>query len=106
MDDSKGSYKLGLFVVSALISLFVVLFILEGRSLFEPKMIVETYFDESVSGLDGAPVRFRGITAGRWYRLSSPMLSMNRMYQEKTEGHMLWFVVKLLVLKRQLLSGT
>ncbi|ALR18564.1 MlaD family protein [Vibrio natriegens] len=65
MDDSKGSYKLGLFVVSALISLFVVLFILEGRSLFEPKMIVETYFDESVSGLDvGAPVRFRGITAG------------------------------------------
>lgn len=65
MDDSKGSYKLGLFVVSALVSLFVVLFILEGRNLFEPKMIIETYFDESVSGLDvGAPVRFRGITAG------------------------------------------
>lgn len=65
MDDSKGSYKLGLFVVSALISLFIVLFILGGRSLFEPKIIIETYFDESVSGLDvGAPVRFRGITAG------------------------------------------
>ncbi|MEX3070876.1 MlaD family protein [Vibrio alginolyticus] len=65
MNDSKSSYKLGLFVVSALISLFVVLFILGGRSLFEPKIIVETYFDESVSGLDvGAPVRFRGITAG------------------------------------------
>ncbi|EJG0865310.1 MlaD family protein [Vibrio parahaemolyticus] len=65
MDDSKSSYKLGLFVVSALISLFVVLFILGGRSLFEPKIIVETYFDESVSGLEvGAPVRFRGITAG------------------------------------------
>ncbi|HCE1486223.1 TPA: MCE family protein [Vibrio parahaemolyticus] len=65
MDDSKSSYKLGLFVVSALVSLFVVLFILGGRSLFEPKIIVETYFDESVSGLEvGAPVRFRGITAG------------------------------------------
>ncbi|WP_220717931.1 MlaD family protein [Agarivorans litoreus] len=66
MDDSKGSYKLGLFVVSALISLFIVLFILGGRSLFEPKTIIETYFDESVSGLDvGAQVRFRGITAGK-----------------------------------------
>ncbi|AEX24940.1 MlaD family protein [Vibrio parahaemolyticus] len=65
MDDSKSSYKLGLFVVSALVSLFVVLFILGGRSLFEPKMIVETYFDASVSGLEvGAPVRYRGITAG------------------------------------------
>ncbi|EME0894102.1 MCE family protein [Vibrio parahaemolyticus] len=65
MDDSKSSYKLGLFVVSALVSLFIVLFILGGRSLFEPKIIVETYFDESVSGLEvGAPVRFRGITAG------------------------------------------
>lgn len=65
MNDSRSSYKLGLFVVSALISLFVVLFILGGRSLFEPKMIVETYFDESVSGLEvGAPVRYRGITAG------------------------------------------
>ncbi|WP_274001477.1 MlaD family protein [Vibrio parahaemolyticus] len=65
MDDSKSSYKLGLFVVSALVSLFVVLFILGGRSLFEPKIIVETYFDKSVSGLEvGAPVRFRGITAG------------------------------------------
>ncbi|EGQ8071075.1 MCE family protein [Vibrio parahaemolyticus] len=65
MDDSKSSYKLGLFVVSALVSLFVVLFILGGRSLFEPKIIVETYFDESVSGLEvGVPVRFRGITAG------------------------------------------
>ncbi|MCX8921648.1 MlaD family protein [Vibrio parahaemolyticus] len=65
MDDSKSSYKFGLFVVSALVSLFVVLFILGGRSLFEPKIIVETYFDESVSGLEvGAPVRFRGITAG------------------------------------------
>ncbi|MEE3877308.1 MlaD family protein [Vibrio sp. YYF0003] len=65
MDDSKSSYKLGLFVVSALVSLFVVLFILGGRSLFEPKMFVETYFDASVSGLEvGAPVRYRGITAG------------------------------------------
>ncbi|WP_241772921.1 MlaD family protein, partial [Vibrio parahaemolyticus] len=33
--------------------------------MFERKIIVETYFDEAVSGLEvGAPVRFRGIAAG------------------------------------------
>jgi phospholipid/cholesterol/gamma-HCH transport system substrate-binding protein/paraquat-inducible protein B len=45
--------------------LVAVLFLLGGRKLFQPTFTFETYFDESVSGLDlGAPVRFRGVPLG------------------------------------------
>jgi phospholipid/cholesterol/gamma-HCH transport system substrate-binding protein/paraquat-inducible protein B len=43
-----------------------ILFVLGGRALFEPTYEFETYFDESVAGLDiGAPVRFRGVPMGQ-----------------------------------------
>ncbi|MGP8306722.1 MlaD family protein [Vibrio sp. YIC-376] len=65
MDDSKSNFRLGLFVVSTLICLFIILFILGGQSMFKPKLMVETYFDSSVSGLAvGSPVRYRGIPVG------------------------------------------
>ncbi|MGD9409280.1 MAG: MlaD family protein, partial [Thiohalocapsa sp.] len=43
-----------------------VLFVLGGRSLFEPTFTFETYFDGSVSGLGiGAQVQFRGVPLGQ-----------------------------------------
>src|SRR5262245_21433026 len=43
-----------------------VLFLLGGRKLFQPTFTFETYFNESVAGLDlGAPVRFRGVPLGQ-----------------------------------------
>ena len=42
------------------------LFVLGGRELFQRTFTFETYFDESVSGLElGAPVRFRGVPLGQ-----------------------------------------
>ena len=42
------------------------LFLLGGRSLFQPTFTFETYFNESVAGLElGAPVRFRGVPLGQ-----------------------------------------
>ncbi|MFO6423902.1 MlaD family protein [Motilimonas sp. KMU-193] len=65
MDESQKHFRLGLFVVIALLLMFVILFILGGRSLFKPKVIFETYFDNSVSGLAvGSPVQYRGIPLG------------------------------------------
>jgi phospholipid/cholesterol/gamma-HCH transport system substrate-binding protein/paraquat-inducible protein B len=43
-----------------------VLFLLGGRKLFQPTFTFETYFEESVAGLEiGAPVRFRGVPLGQ-----------------------------------------
>jgi phospholipid/cholesterol/gamma-HCH transport system substrate-binding protein/paraquat-inducible protein B len=65
MEGSKRYVRLGLFVFVALTTFVALLFILGGRSLFQPRFTFESYFDESVAGLDiGAPVRFRGVPLG------------------------------------------
>jgi phospholipid/cholesterol/gamma-HCH transport system substrate-binding protein/paraquat-inducible protein B len=66
MEESRSHFRLGLFVFVALTTFAALLFILGGRSLFQPKFVFETYFDTSVAGLDiGAPVQFRGVPLGQ-----------------------------------------
>ncbi len=65
MNDKQHYFRLGIFVVASLVILFCVLFILGARSLFEPSVTFETYFDGSVAGLElGAPVGYRGVPLG------------------------------------------
>jgi len=66
MDDKQYYVRLGVFVVVSLAVLFAVLFTLGARSLFEPSVTIETYFDRSVAGLEmGAPVEYRGVPLGK-----------------------------------------
>jgi phospholipid/cholesterol/gamma-HCH transport system substrate-binding protein/paraquat-inducible protein B len=66
MEERKRYVRLGLFVVVCLTILVAVLFLLGGRKLFQPTFTFETYFNESVAGLElGAPVRFRGVPLGQ-----------------------------------------
>jgi ABC-type transporter Mla subunit MlaD len=66
MQESKRYLRLGLFVFATLLVTAAVLFVLGGRSLFEPIYTFETYFDHTVDGLDiGAPVKFRGVPLGQ-----------------------------------------
>ena len=66
MEEGKRYFRLGLFVVVCLAILAAVLFLLGGRKLFQPTFTFETYFNESVAGLElGAPVRFRGVPLGQ-----------------------------------------
>jgi ABC-type transporter Mla subunit MlaD len=65
MEENKRYVRLGVFVFLTLVVTAALLFILGGRSLFESTFMFETYFDESVAGLDiGAPVQFRGVPLG------------------------------------------
>jgi phospholipid/cholesterol/gamma-HCH transport system substrate-binding protein len=58
MEKEHRNFRLGLFVILTIATLLAVLFILGGRSLFQPTLTIETYFNESVSGLDiGSPVK-------------------------------------------------
>jgi phospholipid/cholesterol/gamma-HCH transport system substrate-binding protein len=58
-------WKLGLFVVVAFILAMASIVALGARSLQRKTKAFETYFDESVQGLDvGSPVKFRGVGVG------------------------------------------
>jgi ABC-type transporter Mla subunit MlaD len=66
MTEERRYYRLGVFVFVALAALFGVLFLLGGRSLFQSTFTFETYFNDSVAGLEvGSPVRFRGVNLGQ-----------------------------------------
>jgi len=65
MDEAKRYGRLGAFIVVSLCILATTVFLLGGRKWFQPTFMFETYFDQSVAGLDvGAPVRFRGVPLG------------------------------------------
>jgi ABC-type transporter Mla subunit MlaD len=65
MEEARRYGRLGAFVVVSLCILATGLFLLGGRKWFQPTFMFETYFDQSVAGLDvGAPVRFRGVPLG------------------------------------------
>ena len=66
MEESKRHTRLGLFVIVSVSVLAAVLFSLGGRDLFQHTFVFETYFNNSVAGLElGAPVRFRGVPLGQ-----------------------------------------
>lgn len=66
MEQAKHYATLGAFVIASVCILAGGLFLLGGRQWFQPTFMFETYFDQSVAGLDvGAPVRFRGVPLGR-----------------------------------------
>ena len=68
----KFSYfKIGIFVISAVVIGIIGVVVLGVGTIFQKKNIVETYIDESVQGLDvGSPAKFRGVPIGRVEQIS------------------------------------
>src|SRR3954447_8206231 len=71
----KASYtKLGVFVVLATFLLMTGLALLGAGAFLKDTFTIETYFPESVQGLDkGAPVKLRGVTIGKVSRIDLVM---------------------------------
>jgi paraquat-inducible protein B len=70
--SQKANYfKLGLFVIGALIAGVVVLLVIGSGRWFERKITIETYFNESVQGLDlGSKIKFKGVVIGEVTKIS------------------------------------
>jgi ABC-type transporter Mla subunit MlaD len=66
MEEKRRYYRLGLFVIVTVAILFAILFVLGGRSRFEPTLTFETCFNQSVAGLEiGSPVKFSRDSVGQ-----------------------------------------
>ncbi|HKY70827.1 MAG TPA: MlaD family protein [Nitrospira sp.] len=66
MSRQAHYFKIGLFVVGATVLAIIGIIVLGAGKWFEKATMVETYFYESVQGLEiGAPVRLRGVRVGR-----------------------------------------
>jgi len=58
-------FKLGLFVIGAVICAVAILLVVGSGRWFTPKLTIESYFDESVQGLDiGSKLKYRGVVIG------------------------------------------
>jgi len=65
MSQKANYFKLGLFVVGAAVAGVAVLLIIGSGRWFERRITVETYFNESVQGLDiGSKLKYRGVVIG------------------------------------------
>ena len=66
MSAQANYYKIGLFVVIAIVLTIGFVVVLGAGSLFQKTIIVETYINGSVQGLTvGSPVKFRGVPIGK-----------------------------------------
>ena len=65
MSRKTDYFKLGLFTLVGLDLLLAVIIFLGASDIFRNTLVMETYFDESVNGLDvGSPVKYRGVQVG------------------------------------------
>lgn len=66
MSQQASYFKLGVFILAAAAVFVALVLALSAGALFRNTVTLETYFDESVQGLDvGSAVKYRGVQLGR-----------------------------------------
>lgn len=65
MSAKPNYFRLGLFILAAVAATVAIVLTLGGGTLFRKTVTMETYFDDSVQGLDvGSKVKYRGVLIG------------------------------------------
>lgn len=63
--NSKSYLKVGIFVILGAVIFVVAVVLFGGGKFFRDKYVIETYFDQSIQGLDvGSPLKFNGVQIG------------------------------------------
>ena len=70
MSQKANYFRLGLFIIAATAIFIAIVLALGAGNIFKNTVTIETYFDESVQGLDeGSAVKYRGVQLGRVTRI-------------------------------------
>jgi ABC-type transporter Mla subunit MlaD len=71
MSQNANYFKLGLFVIAAVVAGIALLLIVGTGAWFKSRTTIETYFNESVQGLDiGSKMKYRGVVIGEVTNIS------------------------------------
>ncbi|HEY2816497.1 MAG TPA: MlaD family protein [Casimicrobiaceae bacterium] len=71
MSQRANYFKLGLFVIGAIVAGILVLLVIGTGRFLQKRVTIETYFNESVQGLDvGSKLKYRGVDVGQVTRIS------------------------------------
>lgn len=88
MSTQNNYFKIGIFILSGLSLLVIGVIVFGAGRFFQKEIIVETYFADSVQGLDvGSPVKYRGVKIGEvkdigivYYHYDLDSLSQDEIY--------------------------
>jgi ABC-type transporter Mla subunit MlaD len=103
MSLKANYFKLGLFVIGAVVAAAALLIIIGSGRAFQQKITIETYFNESVQGLDvGSKVKYRGVVIGEVTKISFTYV---KYQQDKPVAQRLRYVLVEAQLQPKLLGG-
>jgi ABC-type transporter Mla subunit MlaD len=103
MSMRANYFKLGIFVIVALAALVLLIIVIGSGRAFQKKITIETYFNESVQGLDvGSKVKYRGVVIGDVTRISFTYV---KYQQDKPMSERLRYVLVEAQLQPKLLGG-
>ena len=103
MSLKANYFKLGLFVIGAIVAGAVVLVVIGSGRWFQPKLTIETYFNESVQGLDrGSKLKYRGVSIGEVTRIG---FTYNKYQQDRPMAERARYVLVEAQIEPRLLGG-
>jgi paraquat-inducible protein B len=103
MSLKANYFKLGLFVIGSIVAGVLLLIVIGSGRWFQPKLTIETYFNESVQGLDiGSKLKYRGVAIGEVTRIG---FTYNRYQLDKPMSQRARFILVEAQIEPKLLGG-
>lgn len=103
MSQKANYFKLGLFVIGAAAAGAVLLIVIGSGRWFQPKLTVESYFNESVQGLEiGSKLKYRGVVIGEVTRIG---FTYNKYQLDRPMAQRLRYVLVEAQIQPKLLGG-